>query len=84
MKIGLKLPIYNENNDKKYKINKTRRVNSYDKNNIIRNGYDGRPLKNYEKLKINVLNTKYKPTLKKIVRIDNKNKWISPVNFKFY
>ena len=84
-KIGMKLSFYNARNGKKYRINKTKSVNSIDEKHLLRNiGYDGKPLKSYENLKISVLNTRYKPILTKIVRNDNKNKWISPVNFKFY
>ena len=47
-------------------------------------GYDGKPLKNYEKLKISVLDTHYKPISGFEYREDNKNKWVSPTNFKMY
>lgn len=47
-------------------------------------GYDGKPLKTYKKLKINLLNTSYKPISNFIVREENKNKWMSPLDFKIY
>ena len=47
-------------------------------------GYDGKPLKSYKNLKINVLNTSYKPMSKFILRKDDKKKWMSPLDFKMY
>lgn len=47
-------------------------------------GYDGKPLKSYKNFKINVLNTSYKPMSKFILRKDEKNKWMSPLDFKVY
>ena len=88
---GLKCPFYNFNN-KKYKINSNKVLGN--KNYISRNnnkgdifgyvGYDGQPLKSYEKLRISVLNTHYNPFCNIKYRQDNKNKWVSPSNFKCY
>ena len=46
-------------------------------------GYDGQPLKNYQKLKISILDTSYKPPEFKL-REENKSKWMSPLDFKIY
>lgn len=91
IKFGLKSPFYNVN-DRKNKINsmKKLKLNLFDKNenNAIGDrfgyvGYDGQPLKNYEKLRISVLDTHYKPISEFRYREDNKKKWVSPANFKF-
>ena len=47
-------------------------------------GYDGQPLKNYQKLKINILNTSYKPPSEFKLREEDKSKWMSPLDFKIY
>ena len=95
---GIKCPFFNVN-DKKIKLNKNKNNKSFsDKNLFNKNnstsgqgdvygyvGYDGKPLKNYEKLRINVLTTHYKPISSSFVfREDNKNRWVSPSNFKMY
>ena len=90
---GLKSPFYNVHEHKKNKINSFKILNSK-KHAISRNdnnrdiygyvGYDGFPLKNYEKSKISVLDTHYNPFSNFKTREDNKKKWISPSNFKYY
>ena len=90
IKFGLKSPFYNVN-DRKIKINSVKKLktNLFDRNaNNIGDrygfvGYDGQPLKNYEKLRISVLDTHYKPISEFRYREDNKKKWVSPTNFKF-
>ena len=94
---GLKSPFYNVN-EKKMKLNKEKNAKSFsDKNLFNKNnsiscngdlygyvGYDGKPLKNYEKLRINVLDTHYNPISSFEFREDDKNRWVSPTNFKVY
>ena len=94
---GIKCPFYNVN-DKKIKLSKPRKdkslsnKNIFNKNNSISDrgdiygyvGYDGKPLKNYEKLKISVLNTHYKPLNSFEFREENKKRWMSPSDFKMY
>ena len=86
--LGIKSPFYNVN-DRKIKINSMKKLknNRFDRN--INNvgdrygyvGYDGQPLKNYEKLRISVLDTHYKPISEFRYREDDKKKWVSPSNF---
>ena len=94
---GIKSPFYNVH-EKRTKINKTKSEKSFNgnkffnKNNSVSGrgdiygyvGYDGKPLKNYEKLRINVLDTHYKPISSFEFREDDKSRWMSPANFKFY
>ena len=88
-KFALKSPFYNVN-DRKNKINSMKKLKSihFDRNeNNVGDkygyvGYDGQPLKNYEKLRISVLDTHYKPISEFKYREDNKKKWVSPSNFK--
>lgn len=88
---GIECPFYNVNNNKKNKLNSNKVLKN--KNYISRNNrgdifgyvnYDGQPLKSYEKLRISVLDTHYNPFCNYKYRQDNKNKWVSPSNFKFY
>ena len=93
---GLKSPFYNVH--ERRRLNKIKNgkslsnKNIFNKNNSINYkgdingyiGYDGKPLKDYEKLKINVLDTHYKPISSFEFREDNKKKWVSPRNFKMY
>ena len=92
---GMKSPFYNMFEKRINKINNGKSVsnkNFYNKNNSVSIkgdingyvGYDGKPLKNYEKLKINVLDTHYKPISSFEYRKENKKKWMSPTNFKMY
>ena len=87
---GIKCPFYSLNNNKKNKINIILKNKNYiSRNNNIRDifGYldsDGQSLKSYEKLKISVLDTHYNPFCDYKYRQDNKNKWVSPSNFKCY
>lgn len=64
-------------------FNKKLKVIKKDKN-INKLGYNGQPLKTNNKLKINLLNTSYKPIPKTIVRDEDKNKWMCPLDFKIY
>ena len=87
--LGLKSPFYSVNlKRKKSTINKSK--NEKFSRNYVQNsvdayiGYDGNPLKSYEKLKISVLDTHYNPFSNVKYRIENKNKWLSPNTFKFY
>ena len=95
---GIKSPFYNVH-QKKYKINKsTNKGKSFSDKNLFNSingdsvkgdingfvGYDGKPLKNYEKLRISVLDTHYNPISGFEYREDNKSRWLSPSNFKFY
>ena len=41
-------------------------------------------IKSYEKQKISVLDTHYNPISGFEYREDNKSRWLSPSNFKFY
>ena len=89
---GLKSPFYNVNDHKKKKINSFKTIKT--RNYISRNnnngdiygyvGYDGLPLKSYNKLRISVLDTHYNPFSNYKYREDNKKKWVSPSNFKYY
>lgn len=93
---GMKSPFYNVH--ERRRINKIKKGKSFSNKNLFNKnnsvnfngdincyiGYDGKPLKDYEKLKINVLNTHYKPISSYEFREDNKNKWISPMDFKMY
>lgn len=88
---GLRCPFYNSYAKKKNLINSLKLMKNKPNNN--RNydgdingyiGYDGLPLKNYEKLRISVLDTHYNPFSNIKYREDNKKKWMSPSNFKFY
>ena len=70
---------YNFNTSKSLKFSR-----NY-KNNIEEYvGYDGNPLKSYEKQKISVLDTHYNPNSKLKFREEDKNKWFCPANFKLY
>ena len=88
--LGMKSPFYVVNlHRKKNKNNTSKHIKfkSYDfnKNNIGGYiGYDGNPLKSYEKQKISVLDTHYKPFSSVNYRDVNKNKWLCPNNFKLY
>ena len=90
VKLGLKSPFYVVSlNKKKNKLNTSKKFllsrNSLNLNTIEGYlGYDGNPLKSYEKLKINVLDTHYNPFSNVKFRDENKNKWLSPNNFKYY
>lgn len=88
---GMKCPFYNSFENKKNKINSIKLMKN--KNHLSRNnngdingyvGYDGSPLKSYEKLRISVLDTHYNPFSNIKYREDDKKKWISPSNFKLY
>ena len=87
--LGIKSPFYSVNlKKKKNVINKSRhsKFSRNDAHNSIETyiGYDGNPLKSYEKQKISVLDTHYNPFSNIKYRVENKNKWLSPNNFKFY
>ena len=90
--LGMKSPFYvvNLNRKKKTKFNtskhlKFKRDDFYNNNNIYEYiGYDGNPLKSYEKQKISVLDTHYNPFSNVKYRDENKNRWLSPSNFKLY
>lgn len=87
---GLKSPFYNVHNSNN-KINSEKKIKN--KNFFSRNsntgdlfgyiGYDGNPLKSYEKLKISVLDTHYNPFSNMKYREEDKKKWVSPTNFKY-
>ena len=91
---GMESPFYNVNK-KKMKKNRSE-INSKEKNlfkKVLKEhkgdkfgyiGYDGKPLKSYKTLNINLLNTSYKPISSFIVRDVDKNKWMSPMDFKMY
>lgn len=94
---GIKSPFHNYYKAKNLKLINSKNgksfsdKNFFNKNNVIDNrnidgyvGYDGKPLKNYEKLKINVLDTHYNPNSRFVFREDNKKNWLSPSNFKLY
>ena len=87
--LGIKSPFYSVSlKKKKNVINKSRHIkfSRNDAHNSIETyiGYDGNPLKSYEKQKISVLDTHYNPFSNVKFRIEDKNKWLSPNNFKFY
>jgi len=90
--LGIKSPFYvvNLNRKKKNKFNtskhtKFKRNDFYNNKNIYEYvGYDGNPLKSYEKQKISVLDTHYNPFSNIKYRDENKNRWLSPSNFKLY
>jgi hypothetical protein len=88
---GIKPPFYNvHDKHKKYNSFKTiknrrclsRNNNSGDVYGYV--GYDGLPLKSYDKLRISVLDTHYNPFSNIKYRDENKNRWLSPSNFKLY
>lgn len=88
---GLKSPFYNvhksHNKISSYKIIKqqncfSRNSNKGDLFGYL--GYDGNPLKSYEKSKISVLDTHYNPFSNMKYREEDKKKWVSPSNFKYY
>lgn len=89
---GIKSPFYNFKHNKKDKNSSLKLLENH--NYIRRNdskgdifgyiGYDGLPLKNYQKLRISVLDTHYNPFGNFKYRENNKKKWISPSNFKYY
>ena len=87
--LGIKSPFYSINlKMKKNDVNKSRH-NKFSRNEVHNSidtyiGYDGNPLKSYEKQKISVLDTHYNPFSNVKYRVENKNKWMSPNNFKFY
>ena len=95
---GLKSPffsIHDKINRKNKKNRSEKSFNSKNKINYLNSvpncgdingyvGYDGKPLKNYEKLRISVLDTHYKPISGFEYREDKKDRWVSPDNFKFY
>ena len=86
--LGLKSPFYvvklnkrkNKHNSQHLRFNGRNIANSIDGYM----GYDGNPLKSYEKLKINVLDTHYNPFCNVKYRDDDKNRWLFPSNFKCY
>ena len=88
--LGLKSPFYVVSlSRKKTKFNTSKNIkfqrNDFNKNTIDGYvGYDGNPLKSYEKQKISVLDTHYNPFSNIKYRDENKNKWLSPSNFKCY
>ena len=52
-----------------------------------KNGYfgiDDKVLKYNKNSRINLLNTSFKPSIKMIVREEDKSKWMSPLDFKMY
>jgi len=93
VKLGMKSPFYSVNLKKKKldiksPINKLRNI-KFSRNEAHNSidayiGYDGNPLKSYEKQKISVLDTHYNPFSNLKFREENKNKWLSPNTFKFY
>ena len=46
--------------------------------------YDDQSMRNYQKLKINNLDTSYKPPSEFKLREEDKTKWMSPLDFKIY
>ena len=88
--LGIKSPFYVVNlNRRKNKFNTSKSLkfkrNDFNKVNIDGYvGYDGNPLKSYEKQKISVLDTHYNPFSNIHYRDVNKNKWLCPSNFKLY
>ena len=96
LNFGLKSPFYSINNSRRNNFNSMRSLKDKNhKNRVLEDiknrgdingyvGYDGLPLKNYEKLKISVLDTHYKPLYNFKYRQDDKRKWVSPANFKSY
>ena len=86
--LGIKSPFYvvklnkikTKHNSKSLRFNGRNITNSID--GYI--GYDGNPLKSFEKLKINVLDTHYNPFSNIKYREIDKNKWVCPSNFKCY
>ena len=90
--LGMSSPFYTV--DKKNKMNKNhvflsanRRKNSKKiliLNRNINSGERQQPLKDYNKLRINVLDTHYNPISNFLFRDVDKNKWVSPNNFKCY
>ena len=86
---SIKSPFYSVNLKKKINLfNKSRHI-KFSRNEAHNSidayiGYDGNPLKSYEKQKISVLDTHYNPFSNIKYRAENKNKWMSPNNFKFY
>ena len=88
---GLKNPFYNVHESMKNKNKSNKMINKHylgrnnDKGEFLGYiGYDGKPLKSYEKLRISVLDTHYNPFCNIKYREENKKKWISPSNFKYY
>ena len=88
--LGMKSPFYVVNlNRRKNKNNtsKSLKFKRNDSNKISIDGYfgyDGNPLKSYEKLKISVLDTHYNPFSNVKFRDENRKKWFCPSNFKLY
>ena len=88
--LGMKSPFYVVNlNRRKNKNNtsKSLKFKRNDSNKISIDGYfgyDGNPLKSYEKLKISVLDTHYNPFSNVHFRDENRKKWFCPSNFKLY
>lgn len=88
---GLKNPFYNVHESMKNKNKSNKMINNHylcrnnDKGEFLGYiGYDGKPLKSYEKLRISVLDTHYNPFCNINYREENKKKWVSPSNFKYY
>ena len=88
--LGIKSPFYvislkRKKNKYNYNTSKSLKFSRNYKNNIEEFvGYDGNPLKSYEKQKISVLDTHYNPNSKFKFREEDKNKWFCPANFKLY
>ena len=86
--LGIKSPFYVVNLNRRKNKHKSQHLKITGRNvtnNIDRYiGYDGNPLKSYEKLKINVLDTHYNPFSNIKYRDEDKNKWLYPSNFKCY
>jgi hypothetical protein len=88
--LGIKSPFYvislkRKKNKYNFNTSKSLKFSRNYKNNIEEYvGYDGNPLKSYEKQKISVLDTHYNPNLKFNFREEDKNKWFCPANFKLY
>ena len=76
------LPFF-DSNENRFKLIKKNIINNKNKHNLFV-GYDGKPLKSYQKLRINVLDTHYNPIFNHKIREENKSKWLSPYSFKFY
>ena len=88
--LGIKSPFYVVNINRKKIKNNTSKSLKFQRNDSKKisidgyYGYDGNPLKSYEKLKISVLDTHYKPFSNVNYRVENKKKWFCPSNFKLY
>jgi len=71
------------NSKEKNFFNKRLKGNSGD-NKIGYFGIDEKVLKYNKNSRINLLNTSFKPSIKIIVRDEDKSKWMSPLDFKIY